>query len=79
MFEAELHILQQHMYQRGMQEAQWEEPVNLVPVGCVRLPSEELSFDPDEHVKRWSEPRLRSSTYGDWRPRKETENGRDLW
>lgn len=51
MSEAELHILQQRMHQGAMQKARRGELVNLVPVGYVRRPSGEVTFDPDEHVQ----------------------------
>lgn len=49
--EAELHILQQRMHQGVMQKARRGELVNLVPVGYVRRPSGEVTFDPDEQVQ----------------------------
>jgi len=51
MSEAELHILQQRMHQGAMQKARRGELVNLVPTGYVRLPSGEVSMDPDEQVQ----------------------------
>ncbi len=51
MSEAELHILQQRMHQGAVQKARRGELVALVPVGYVRRPSGEVSFDPDEQVQ----------------------------
>ena len=51
MSEAELHILQQRLHQGALQKARRGELIALVPAGYVRLPSGEVSLDPDEQVQ----------------------------
>ncbi len=51
MNEAELHILKQRMYQGKLNKARRGELVVGVPVGYVKSPAGEVTFDPDEQVQ----------------------------
>lgn len=51
MSEAELHILKQRMYEGRMSKARRGEFAFRLPSGYVRLPSGEVSFDPDEQAQ----------------------------
>jgi DNA invertase Pin-like site-specific DNA recombinase len=51
MSEAELHILKQRMYQGRLTKARRGELAIPVPIGYVRRPSGEVTFDPDEQVQ----------------------------
>lgn len=51
MSEAELHLLKQRMYQGKLNKARRGELAVAVPVGYVRRPSGEVTFDPDEQVQ----------------------------
>ena len=51
MNEAELHILNQRMYQGKLNKARRGELLNLPPIGYVRLPGGEWAIDPDEQVQ----------------------------
>jgi len=51
MSEAELHVLRQRMYQGKLNKARRGELAVPVPLGYVRRPSGEVTFDPDEQVQ----------------------------
>jgi DNA invertase Pin-like site-specific DNA recombinase len=51
MSEAELHILKQRMHQGRLNKARRGELAIPVPIGYVRRPSGEVTFDPDEQVQ----------------------------
>jgi hypothetical protein len=51
MNEAELHVLQQRMYQGKLNTARRGELVVAVPVGYLKHPSGEVTLDPDEQVQ----------------------------
>jgi DNA invertase Pin-like site-specific DNA recombinase len=51
MSEAELHLLKQRMYQGKLNKARRGELAVPVPLGYVRRPSGEVTFDPDEQVQ----------------------------
>ncbi len=51
MSEAELHLLKQRLYQGKLNKARRGELAMAVPVGYIRRPSGEVTFDPDEQVQ----------------------------
>ena len=51
MSEAELHILKERMYQAKLNKARRGELYHLPPIGYIKLPSGELTIDPDEQVQ----------------------------
>jgi DNA invertase Pin-like site-specific DNA recombinase len=51
MNEAELHVLKQRMYQGKLNKARRGELIVSVPVGYLKHPSGQVTFDPDEQVQ----------------------------